>query len=51
MLDGHLMHIEFASRAAVTHHDTLHIAIFGVPGCPFHTALDGDAAHQNDLRP
>ena len=30
------MHVELASRAAVgSRSDALHIAIFGVPGCPF----------------
>ena len=51
MLNGHVVHIELASRAAITHHDALHIAIFGVSGCPFHTALGGDAAYQDGLRP
>src|SRR5215510_7240197 len=50
VLDGHLVHVEFTSRAAVTHHDTLHIAIFGVPCCPFDAALGGNAAYQDGLR-
>ena len=51
VLDGHLVHVEFASRAAVAHDDALHVTVFGISRCALDTALRGDASYQDGLGP